>query len=236
MSTIAESIQVWVVRLADQSAESWRSVLTQSEWEKAMRFRMPADQKRFVVTRAILKTLLARYFGRLATEIEFTQNEYGKLSVQSGPIEFNVSHSGDYALIAFAKESAVGIDIERISGDRIVTDLARRILSPLEHARFLSLAETDRKQVFFQIWTLKESVLKGIGSGLSVPPECIEIAFYPDAPKLLSASTKEIPDIRDWTLQSLSVGDEDYVAAIAVKHKTPSIEIKRFESHSPDST
>jgi 4'-phosphopantetheinyl transferase len=236
MPTSPESIQVWVVCLANHTAESWQSVLSGSEWEKAMRFRMPADQIRCAVTRGVLKTLLARYLNLPAAQIELTQNEHGKPALGAGRVEFNVSHSGDYSLLAFSQESPLGIDVERIRGDRVVGELAPRVLSPAEYARFLSLAEADRKQTFFQIWTLKESVLKGIGSGLSVPPESLEIAFYPDKPKLLTAPAKEIADTSEWTLQTLSVGHADYAAAIAVKHKTPSIEITRFESHSPDST
>jgi 4'-phosphopantetheinyl transferase len=234
MSTLPESIQVWVVRVTAYTAQSWRSVLSHSEWEKAMRFRMPADQIRSTVTRGVLKTLLSHYLQLPLTSLEFTQNQFGKPSLPGAPIEFNVSHSGDYALLAFAGESPVGIDIEYIKGDRVVSDLAQRVLSPAEFARFTLLPESDRKKVFFQIWTLKESVLKAIGSGLSVPPEHFEIAFYPAAPKLLSAATKEIPDVSEWTLRSLTIGDDNYAAAIAVKHKTPSFEIRRFESPSLD--
>jgi 4'-phosphopantetheinyl transferase len=232
MPTILESIQVWVVSLPEQTAESWRYVLTESEWEKVMRFRAPADQLRSAVTRGVLKTLLSRYLDLPANEIEFTQNEYGKPALESASIEFNVSHSGDYALLAFAKESSVGIDVEHIKGHRVVTNLAERVLSPAEYLRFLALDASRRTQTFFQIWTLKESVLKGIGSGLSVAPECIEIAFFPDSPKLLTAAAKEIPDVGEWTLRSLFI-DDNYAAAIAVKRKTPSIEVRRFESHSP---
>ncbi len=56
-----DSIQLWIVRVAGQAMERWRPVLSASEWERAMRFRMPADQARFAVTRGVLRTLLGRY-------------------------------------------------------------------------------------------------------------------------------------------------------------------------------
>ena len=230
MSTLPESIQVWVVRLTRYTTEEWRPVLSQGEWEKAMRFRAPADQLRCAVTRGVLKTLLSRNLQVPPADLEFTQNEYGKPVLPGTPIHFNVSHSCDYALLAFAKDSPVGIDVEHVKGGRVVADLAQRVLSPAEYSRFMLLSEHERQQTFFQIWALKESVLKGIGSGLSVPPEDIEIAFYPYTPKLLSAATKEIPDVREWTIQSLSIGDDTYAAAIAVKHQSPSIEISRFDT------
>jgi 4'-phosphopantetheinyl transferase len=229
MPALRESIQVWIVCLADQNIDCWRPVLAETEWERGMRFRQPADQKRFTVTRGILKTLLARYLDRATTDIEFVESPHGKYGVRGAPIEFNVSHSGDYALLAFA-EDPVGVDVEQIKGDRVVEDLAARVLSPREHVRFLALANHDRQRAFFEIWTLKESVLKGIGSGLSVPPEFIDVAFYPDTPKLLESRTEQITDVSQWALRSIGVGDLGYAAAIAVRHPAPSLEIRHFES------
>ena len=222
-----DSIQVWIVRVAGQAMERWRPVLSASEWERAMRFRMPADQARFAVTRGVLRTLLGRYLQLPGTAIAFTANEYGKPATDGG-IKFNVAHSGDYALLAFARDREVGVDVERISGDRVVGELARRVLSPGEYERFGALAESERVPTFFQIWTLKEAVLKAIGSGLSIAPECVEVAFYPDEPRLIGCSAKEIDDVNEWTVRSVSIGDDGYAAAVAVRMKMPVIGMKRF--------
>ena len=228
MPTSPESIQVWVVCLSDQTSETWRPVLSEIEWQKAMRFRMPADQRRCAVTRGVLKTLLGRYLHLPASEIAFTENEFGKPALAGDPLQFNVSHSGDYSLLAFAKDAPVGVDVEHIRSRRVVDDLAQRVLSPAEYGRFMALRDADRKQTFFEIWTLKESVLKGIGSGLSVAPECLEISFFPDSPRLLSADTELIPDVSEWTLQSICIGHPEYAAAIAVKQKEPAVEVVHY--------
>jgi 4'-phosphopantetheinyl transferase len=222
-----DSIQLWVVRLAEQNIERWRPVLSQSEWEKAMRFRMPADQSRSAVTRGVLRTLLGGYLQLPATAVEFSVNKYGKPAVDE-EIKFNVAHSGEYALLAFTKEACVGVDVERMSGDRVVSDLASRVLSPSEYERFTLLAESERTRTFFQIWTLKESVLKAIGSGLSIAPECIEVSFYPNEPELLRCPATAIDDVNEWTVRSLQIGDGNYAAAVAVRRKTPAMEMKYF--------
>ena len=223
MRTNGKSIQVWVVRISAQKSGHWRSVLSEAECERAARFHMPDDQDRFTVTRGVLRTILSVYLHRPAAELEFNANENGKPEVLEAGIRFNVSHSGDYALLAFAEDVELGVDVERIRGGRVVGDLARRILSPAEFARFDALAEYDREKTFFQIWTLKEAVLKAMGSGLSVAPESIEVAFHPDQPRLLSS------EIGEWTVQSLSIGDDDYAAAVAVMGNSRVIEVKRFE-------
>ena len=228
MRTNGKSIQVWVVRISAHKRDAWHSVLSDSERERAARFRMPADQDRFTVTRGILKTLLAGYLHLPRAAIEFTANEHGKPAVSGANVQFNVSHSGDYALLAFAEDVDVGIDVEKIAGDRVVGDLARRVLSAAEFERFNSLVESEREKRFFQIWTLKESLLKAIGSGLSVGPERIEVAFYPAGPKLMSSAATQIPDVDEWTLRTLAIGDDGYAAAIAVRERMPVIEIKHF--------
>jgi 4'-phosphopantetheinyl transferase len=221
------SIQVWIVRVAGQAMERWRPILTSGEWERTMRFRMPADQARFAVTRGVLRTLLGRYLQLPGTAIVFSANEYGKPAAEGG-IKFNVAHSGDYGLLAFTRGGEVGVDVERMSGDRVVSDLARRVLSATEYERFEAVAENARTTTFFQIWTLKEAVLKALGSGLSIAPECLEMAFYPDEPRLLGCSANEIGDVNEWTVRSISIGDGGYAAALAVRMKMPVIEVKRF--------
>jgi 4'-phosphopantetheinyl transferase len=222
-----DSIQLWIVRVAGQAMERWRPVLSASEWERAMRFRLHADQARFSVTRGVLRTLLGRYLQMPGSAIRFSANEYGKPATD-GEIKFNVAHSGDYALLAFTREIEVGVDVERMSGDRVASDLARRVLSAKEYERFAALADSERETTFFQIWTLKEAVLKALGSGLSIAPECLEVAFYPDEPRLLGCSAKEIHDVNEWTVRSVSIGDDGYAAAVAVRRKEPLIELKRF--------
>jgi 4'-phosphopantetheinyl transferase len=115
-----------------------------------------------------------------------------------------------------------------MSGDRVVSDLARRVLSASEYQRFEAVAENARTTTFFQIWTLKEAVLKALGSGLSIAPECVEVAFYPDEPRLLVCSAKEIDDVNEWMVRSVSIGDGGYAAAVAIRMKMPLIEVKRF--------
>lgn len=222
MPISAESIQVWVVPLANQTADRWRPVLSPAEWAKAMRYRGGADQLRSAVTRGVLRTLLAEFLHKPTGAIEFTENEFGKPATPG--IEFNVSHSGDYALMAFSKTSAVGIDVEQIKDRRVVEDLARRVLTPAEHGRFTALPECDRRRTFFDIWALKESILKGIGSGLSIAPECIEIDFPPAVPRLLSAPKGS----GHWFIQNIDIGHPEYAAALASRTNAARLEIKHF--------
>lgn len=228
MPTIDESIQVWVVDLVGRTPETWRPVLTEREWEKAMRFRFPADQIRSAVTRGVLRTLLAEYLATPVREIDFTYSEFDKPALLKGGVEFNVSHSGHLALLAFSKKAAVGVDVEQIKGERVVRDLARRVLTANEYDRFMAVPEPDRERTFFQIWALKESVMKALGTGMSLAPECIELSFPPETPRVLTNG--------EVAIQNLDVGKPGYAAAVAIVGKElPLVEIRQFEAHNPDS-
>jgi len=80
-------------------------------------------------------------------------------------IDFNISHSGEYVVCAINNEGRVGIDIER--------------MRPLDFSEFRNYMTSeewnmmhespDQLEYFYELWTVKESVIKGEGKGLSIP-------------------------------------------------------------------
>lgn len=99
------------------------------------------------------------------------RNEYGKPYLQGvKDFHFNLSHSGDYVVIAVS-ERHVGIDIEK----KVKVDyrIAKKFFGEKEVQEILtSSEEQDRVDAFCRIWTLKESYVKAIGKGLSIPFSC----------------------------------------------------------------
>lgn len=82
--------------------------------------------------------------------------------------EFNLSHSGEYAVCAITdpeKESGIGADIQNITTDR--EGIAKRFFSKAE-SEWLSRIPVSAKDVAFtRLWTLKEAYIKLTGEGLS---------------------------------------------------------------------
>lgn len=104
---------------------------------------------------------------------EIERDAYGKPRLPGGPC-FNLSHAGDYAVLAVSEES-VGVDIERWRRADTAA-LARRFYHPEEQA-LLAGAE-DPVERFFSIWALKESYIKALGRGFSISP--LSFAVLPD--------------------------------------------------------
>ena len=215
-------VDVWRVRISAEPADRWRDSLLPDEIARAGRFVFAADRDRFTVTRGVLRSLLQRYLPPHARPVEFVFNQWGKPAVGGGGPRFNVTHSGDFALIAIAQHADVGVDIEQASEPRRVDDLAASVFTSTELARFACLRGDARTRFFFRTWTCKEALIKAAGAGLSIPVDRIQIDFTPDGARV-SAPLGTLP-AGPWSLHEIDA-PEGYASAIAVRAEAISLKI-----------
>ena len=125
--------------------------------------------------RAPLLSLLAAYLCIPVSAVVLDQDPRGKPHLAQSifgqakmpRLDFNWSHSGDYALVAISRDGAVGVDIERHGKNLRTLDLARRFFAPSETEALASFAPDARDRAFIGLWCAKEAVLKAAGEGLS---------------------------------------------------------------------
>jgi len=79
--------------------------------------------------------------------------------------DFNISHSGDFVVCVLSADSRVGIDIEQ-KKDADLQDFTRTMSSGQWTEIHTSNIPLD---TFFKYWSMKESVIKADGRGLSIP-------------------------------------------------------------------
>jgi 4'-phosphopantetheinyl transferase len=211
------TIEVWRIHIPTQPPAYWRQTLTAAETARADRFHHETDRNRFTVTRGILRHLLAA-----PPQAEFHQNPWGKPYLPDTNLHFNVSHSGDYALIALARDIEIGVDIEHMIRPRPFNDLARRVFTPQEREHFESLPDQARTNFFYRLWTCKEAVMKADGRGLNIPPDRIEIAFDQTGRPALKSSQELHPP---WAIQIIQV-TPDYAAAIAIPSNSTQLAVR----------
>src|SRR2546430_14011290 len=100
-----------------------KRVLSADECDRARKFHFEKDRRHWIVAHGILRLLLGRYLDVEAIELQFVTNDYGKPSLVQPPHEarlhFNLSHSGEIALYAFAYGRQLGIDVERSEERRV---------------------------------------------------------------------------------------------------------------------
>ena len=99
--------------------------------------------------------------------VVFHLGSQGKPSVD-GPWQFNLSHSGTWALCAVVRDLPVGVDIEVLRNMADAEDLAERFFTPVE-ARMVQAAN-PRERHFFTVWTRKEAFVKANGQGFYTDP------------------------------------------------------------------
>jgi 4'-phosphopantetheinyl transferase len=151
--------------LPSAEVETLSRLLSPDERERAARFVFERDRRRYVAARGTLRRLLGAELGVDAAAIEFRYGPNGKPFIE-GPLHFNLSHSEEWAFFALSKDGPVGCDIESVRPLPDLVSIVSRWFAPAECE--LILDSSDREALFFRYWTLKEAVLKGIGSGLTL--------------------------------------------------------------------
>jgi phosphopantetheinyl transferase len=136
-------LHVWEARL---DADGWRPAdgLPSAERDRAAKLLRENVRRRWVASRWALRSVLGRYLEREPAEVELRFGSGGKpmLVESDSPLRFNLSHSGELALIAVAGEREVGIDVQLIGA---------------------------RPTEFYAEWARREAVAKCHGTGLWAP-------------------------------------------------------------------
>jgi 4'-phosphopantetheinyl transferase len=140
---------------------------------------------------------------------------FGKPYVPGGPF-FNLSHSGNYVILALSEVSPLGIDIEKQREDDYLA-LAEQVFHLKEMEFFL---KTPGKELFFTLWTLKESYIKMTGLGFSLdsrrfsvlpwldsrePPFFHTLTFIPGYSIALCTGEKHVPARTSLQTQKIEV-------------------------------
>ena len=126
--------------------------LDSSEERQFASFKNEVRKKQWLSYRALLRQILAPYRGTLEYD------SFGKPRLRNSKLNISVAHSGDYAAVIISKNSAVGIDIERLK-DRIYR-IKDRFLTAEEDK---NLGEINRLEKLYVAWGTKEALYKLYG-------------------------------------------------------------------------
>ncbi len=208
-------VHVWRASL-DEGCTHVRQLaraLCDVERARAERFFFERDKNRFIVCRGVLRGILGGYLNVAPDQVRLRYGRHGKPCLAEGTLRFNLSHSGDTALFAFARGREVGVDVERIQAGFPWDEITERIFSPRESELLQGLQGADRRRTLFVAWTCKEAYVKAKGHGLSFPLGRVDLALRPPALRRVGEDEREASR---WSLQELGVG-ADYAAALAVE-------------------
>jgi 4'-phosphopantetheinyl transferase len=175
---------------------SWsgaKDILNEAERERAAKFYFTKHQRRFTIAHATLRIILSRYLpDKNPNELEFNENKYGKPELTTNALQFNLSHSGNLALLAVGQYYPLGIDLELFS-KRPCIEIGTSMFSETEATALKKVDERLQTLTFFRIWAQKEAFIKACGLGLSYPTKKF------DVPHLGSINSKIVDSLHNST-------------------------------------
>lgn len=184
------TVEVWTIPLKRPGLPDDTAFLSLDEQVRAARFRFDDDRMRWIRAHSALRQILGNQLNVSPAALTFTAGAHGKPSLAGGlGTEFNLSHSGDYAMVAVS-DRAVGIDIEQI---RVQVDMA---------VLLRRLSETDLPDDIpglYRRWTQREARSKAAGGELFAAPRSDIFALDIVAPEGYSASIASVgslPSVR----------------------------------------
>lgn len=206
----------------------YRGVLSPNEIDKAQTFKFEKDRNISILSRGLLRMISAQYLGIHPKKIDFKYGAFGKPSyVQRTFLKFNVSHSGTYIVLAFTRESEIGVDVELIKKNFDVLDIAQNFFSNDEIKSLETFKKPERVEAFFRCWTRKEAFIKAKGSGLSFPLDAFTVSLDKDNPELLKTEWDN-EERNEWRLFSFIPAD-GYVGSLLVNKGIHSVHYFDFD-------
>ena len=164
MDDYRDSLDVWLLsteRIKNMDISALQSSLPPCRQEKIHRIKTEDEKLRSLGAGLLLNKLLQQY---QCTEEDLQYGKNGKphLFREGAPV-FNLSHSGDYVMLAFTKKEncELGADIQKIK--TLKPGMANRLLSEAEKRW------SEKDYAFLNhVWCIKEAFSKMLGKGITM--------------------------------------------------------------------
>lgn len=227
MTLPANEIHLWLAyydEIEDKGLHArYRELMSDAERSQEGRFHFARDRRRFLVTRALVRTVLSRYFCSIAPEDwRFVNNTYGRPEISNPDaklvrLSFNISHTHSLIVLGVTKDRALGVDVENVRTRLAPVEIADRYFAPAEVDALAALPSDQRHYRFYEYWTFKESYIKARGMGLSIPLDKFNFRFPQDQVVEMATHADLADDARRWKFWQLSANTEYLVAVCTEK-------------------
>ena len=227
----AGDVQLWAIGLNPGRTYINRlgQMLSASELERAGRFLFARDRRRYIVRHGFLRWLLGQHLFSAPEDIRFAAGPSGKPCLAGYPgLHFNLSHSGEMALIGLSPDNELGVDIESTKPLEDADAIVHRMFTITEASAYFRVQVSQRTAVFFNCWTRKEAFVKARGQGLSLSPNRFEVSVLPGETARLIAVDGDREHARDWTLLHLEPAP-GFIAALAIQQVSPTVKALRVD-------
>jgi len=190
------------------------AVLAPAERARAARFGTGVLRDRYIAGRGTLRHLLGMRLALPPEHVDIRRGSRGRPYVEGAAgLDFNISHTGAFALIGMASAGRIGVDVEHEGRGLNAAGVARKFMAPSEQALLAALDPDLRRRTLLRLWTCKEAMSKATGDALSAPFRRIAIALDDTGARVDNGPPPYGP--RGWTLYALR-GPGDHLATVAL--------------------
>lgn len=230
----AGRIDLWSV-LTDQAAspdllDRYRELLSPDERQQERRLRLDRVKHEFLVTRALVRTVLSGYLEMPPEAIVFTRSNRGKPAVASRvnarSVQFNLSHTRGLVVCAVTTGCEIGVDAEPLDRRSSCLELAARFFAPTEFAAIRATRVEEQQRMFLRFWTLKEAFIKAEGLGLSAPLDQFWFTLTDGAPSEISFAMAGPLQERPWQFAEIRLAEAYQVALAVPRSANQAIELR----------
>jgi len=235
IQTISKGIiHIWHTSLSPwkNKVEELRAVLSDEESLRVEQFVFQNRAEDYVISRGVLRNILARYLGLTPERVPLKTYPNGKPYLPGSKLLFNLSHSEGLFLYGLASGTSLGVDLQRVYPIANIKTIIKNYFSPEEQNILNSVNGNLLQDLFFAIWTAKEAYLKGTGEGFQHPPNSFTICRKSNGLLKFELSDNLNSTLNNlWSIREIHLAS-NYKAALAVKGEIIQIQIKPF--HLPD--
>ena len=157
--------------LDDTQIDALARLLSPTERERSSRFRHAHDRRDYIAAHALVRMALSAHIHTAPERLTFDADGHGKpfLVAPAGVSSpaFSLAHSRGLVACVVARAGAVGIDVEPVENNADIARIAERFFSTEETEALRRRPPATRSSLFCELWTLKEALLKAVGTGLS---------------------------------------------------------------------
>ena len=214
------------VALADpERVRRYLALLEPHELEQYRRYHFDHNRQEYLVTRALVRTVLSTYVPRAPEDWRFVRTEHGRPLIagagsdpQTRWLTFNLSNTTGLVACAVARDREVGVDVEWLDRRGQALDIADRFFSAPELAELRARPPERQLDRFFDYWTLKEAYIKALGKGLTLPLEAFALVLDAGQPIRLRVFPPIQDDPESWQFHLCSPAPRHRLA-VAVRRR-----------------
>ncbi|MCB9092749.1 MAG: 4'-phosphopantetheinyl transferase superfamily protein [Halobacteriovoraceae bacterium] len=145
-------------KIRDTEVTHAETLLDKETADRANRHIFLEDRHKRIIVYAVLRFYLEKLIGQKSSEIKILRDSYGKPYLKGLPVHFSISHTEQYAVLAFHPYFPIGIDIEHVRNILNLLEISDLFMHHEEKAKMFHCK--DIIGYFFSLWSSKEAFLK----------------------------------------------------------------------------